>query len=82
MKGGTRDSGREEYLSPFRLLVISSCGVFLSCPSCPAPTISDPPRGAKASDAEAELERVAVTNKAWPPRKAFFAGWNRAGLLM
>ncbi len=81
MKGGTRDNGREEYLALFGTLVISPCGVFLACPSCPAPTLSDPPRGAKTREAEVEVKRVVVTNKAWPPWKAFFVGWHRAGLL-
>ncbi len=31
---------------------------------------------------EVEVESAAVTNKAWPPRKAFFVGWRRAGLLI
>jgi hypothetical protein len=82
MKGGTSDNNREEYLSLFGLLVISPCGVFLAFPSCPAPTISYPPRGAKAKEAKVEPERVAVSNKAWSPRNAFFIGWCRAGLLM
>ncbi len=35
-----------------------------------------------AREAELEVKRAAVTNEAWPPRKAFFVGWRRAGLLM
>ena len=62
MKGGTRDNNREEYLSLFRSLVISPCGVFLAFPSHPVPTISNPPRGAKAEEAKVELERVVVSN--------------------
>ncbi len=73
---------RNTYLESFGLLVISPRGVFLACPSCPVPTMSDTPRGAKTRDTEVELERAAVTNKAWPPQKAFFVGWCRAGLLM
>ncbi len=79
MKGGTSDDKREEYLSSFGLLVISSCGVILALPSRPAPTMSNPPRGAKAKQAKVELERAIVSNKAWSPRKVFFVGWCRLG---
>ena len=82
MKGGTSDNNREEYLLLFGLLVISPHGVFLAFPSCPAPTISNPPRGAKAKEAKVEPERAAVSNKAWSPWTAFFVGWRRAGMLM
>ncbi len=79
MKGGTRDNNREEYLSLFRSLVISPCGVFLAFPSHPVPTISNPPRGAKAEEAKVELERVVVSNKAWLPQKAFLLGGAELG---
>jgi hypothetical protein len=82
MKGGTRDNSREEYLSLFGLLVISPLWVFLAFPSHPAPTISNPSRGAKAKEAKVELKRAAVSNKAWSLQKAFFVEWHRAGLLL
>jgi hypothetical protein len=82
MKEGMSDNNREEYLSLFRLLVISPRGVFLAFPSCPSPTISNPPRGVKAKEEKVEPERAAVSNKAWSSWKAFFNGWRRAGLLM
>jgi hypothetical protein len=79
MKGGTRGNGREEYLSSFGSLVISLCEVFLACPSHPAPTISDPPREAKAREAEVELKRATVSNKAWSLWKAFFVDGTELG---
>ena len=82
MKGGPSDNNREEYFSLLGLLVISPRGVFLAFPSCPAPTISNPPRGVKAKEAKVEPERAAVSNKAESPWKAFFNEWRRAGLLM
>ncbi len=33
-------------------------------------------------EAEVEVASAVVTNKAWLPRKAFFVGWCRAGLLI
>jgi hypothetical protein len=33
-------------------------------------------------EAEVEVKKVAVNNRAWPPQKVFFIGWCRAGLLM
>jgi hypothetical protein len=68
------DNGREEYLSSFGSLIISPRGVFFACPPYPAPTMSKPPRGAKTREAEVEVERAAVINKAWPPWKAYFVG--------
>jgi hypothetical protein len=35
-----------------------------------------------AGEVEVEVHSAAVTNKAWPPRNAFFVGWCIAGLLI
>jgi hypothetical protein len=79
MKGGTSYDKREEYLSLFGLLGISLHGVFLALPSCPAPTKSNPPRGAKAKKAKVEPKRVAVSNKAWSPGKLSSSGGEELG---
>ena len=78
----TRGNGREELIASFDLLCIPPHGVFFALPSCPVPTMSDPQRGANTREVEEEVKREVVTNRAWPPRKAFFVGMHSAGLPM
>ncbi len=79
---GTRGNGREELLASFGLLCIPPHGVFFALPSCPVPTMSDPPRGANTREVEEEVKRAVVTNRVWPPQKAFFVGLCSAELPM